>query len=345
MQPCQENSKSFFQKLQSAEGLDLRDSRGKRHELAVILVGVTLGVLSNRDGTLSSIWRHLVNHYEPLMSVLELEAQSPVSRPQLPRVLEKVSIKVLDNLIFEHFGVKLSEKERKWFAFDGKELRGSITKGEKRGEALVQAVAHQNGETVAQDYYCGRKESEKPKVRQMLEESGLAGQKITLDALHCNPKTLSVITQASGKYVVGLKNNQKELLKQVVGQTKNTAVLFEVSEAEKGHGRIETRSYEIFDILEMEKAERWADCQMRTIIKVKRERTEVKRGKQSVETSWYVSNEVGKYEETVEAIRRHWQIETNNHLRDVTFREDKMRSKKRTYSTQWRKLEHYPALF
>ena len=36
MQPCQENNRSFFEKLQSAEGLDLRDNRGKKHDLAVI---------------------------------------------------------------------------------------------------------------------------------------------------------------------------------------------------------------------------------------------------------------------------------------------------------------------
>ncbi|MGI8884309.1 MAG: hypothetical protein ACR2IA_08695 [Pyrinomonadaceae bacterium] len=62
MLPCQENSRSFFGKLQNAEGLDLRDNRGKRHDLAVVLVGVTLAVLSNRDGSLSSIQRHLKNH-------------------------------------------------------------------------------------------------------------------------------------------------------------------------------------------------------------------------------------------------------------------------------------------
>ncbi len=133
MQPCQENSRSFFEKLQSAEGLDLRDNRGKRHDLAVVLVGVTLAVLSNRDGCLSSIHRHLVNYYEPLMLVLGVEKRRPVSRPQLPRILEQVSVAVFDNLIFSHFGVNLNEKERKWLAIDGKELRGSIETGEKRG--------------------------------------------------------------------------------------------------------------------------------------------------------------------------------------------------------------------
>jgi hypothetical protein len=144
MQPCQKDSRSFFEKLQSAEGLDLRDNRGKRHGLDIVLVGVTLAVLSNRDGNLSSIHRHLVNHYEKLMTYLELEKRSPISRAQLPRVLEKVAVEVFDNLVFAQFGIHLNEQEKDWFAVDGKELRGSIESGEKRGEAVVQVVGHTN---------------------------------------------------------------------------------------------------------------------------------------------------------------------------------------------------------
>lgn len=94
MQPCQEDSRSFFEKLQNAEGLDLRDNRGRRHALALVLTGVTLALLANRDGNLSSIHRHLENHYERLMWHLELETRAPISRAQLSRVLEKVSVAV-----------------------------------------------------------------------------------------------------------------------------------------------------------------------------------------------------------------------------------------------------------
>ena len=72
-----------------------------------------------------------------------------------------------------------------------------------------------------------------------------------------------------------------------------------------------------------------------------REREEVKTGKKSLATSYYLSNEVGNYEELVQAIRGHWQVETNNHLRDVTLREDRLRSKKRIYSKQWQKSEQW----
>jgi hypothetical protein len=100
MLPCQKDSRSFFEKLQNAKGLDLRDTRGKKHDLAVVLMGVTLAVLSNRDGNLSSIYRHLTHHYEKLVRVMGQPLRRPVSRAQLPRILEKVSVTVFDNLIF-----------------------------------------------------------------------------------------------------------------------------------------------------------------------------------------------------------------------------------------------------
>lgn len=339
MLPCQEDNRSFFQKLQNEEGLDLRDNRGKRHDLAVVLVGVTIALLSNRDGCLSSIRRHLKNHYEKLVMVLGVEKKKPVSRSQLPLILEKVSVQVFDKLLFENYGIRLNPEERKWFAIDGKEMRGSIEKGYKRGEAVVQAVEHENCQVGGQDYYSGEKESEVPIVRKLLEDNGLASQKISLDALHCKPLTLEIITAERGKYLVGLKENQKELSKQIRMAMENQPILFKSKTLEKGHGRIEIREYEFYDILEMKKEERWNDCQIKTAIKVRRERAELKSGKISCEESIYLTNEVGNYEELAQAIRNHWQVETNNHIRDVSLKEDEMRSKKRGYRKQWRESE------
>lgn len=335
MQPCPEDNRSFFEKLQNEKGLDLRDNRGKRHDLAVILVGVMLALLSNRDGNLSSIQRYVKNHYERLVEVLGVEKKRPVSRSQLPIILAEVSVSVFDRMLFENYGIKLNELEQKWFAIDGKELRGSIETGCKRGEAIVQAVSHEDLQVVAQEYYAGEKETEVPTVRQLLQDNGLSKQKVSLDALHCKPRTLEIMTREGGKYLVGLKENQKQLKKQICLATENQSYLMKLKTQEKGHGRIETRIYQFYDVLELEKDERWRDCQIKTAIKVKRERIEIKTGKTSMEESFYVSNEVGKYEELAQAVRLHWQVETNNQIRDVSLKEDKMRSKKRSYSKQW----------
>lgn len=334
-QPCPENNRSFFEKLQNEKGLDLRDNRGKRHDLAVVLIGVVLALLSNRDGNLSSIHRYLENHYEPIAEVLGIANKKAVSRSQLPNILAKVSVSVFDRMLFADYGIKLSELEKKWFAIDGKELRGSIERGSKRGQAIVQAVSHEDLHVAAAEPYAGEKESEVPTVRQLLEKSGLSRQKVSFDALHCKAATLEIITQAGGKYLVGLKENQKQLKTQICQAVENQSCLMKIKTGEKGHGRIETRIYQFYDVLEMAKNERWQRCQIKTAIKVKRERIEVRTNKTSVEESLYVTNEVGKYEELAHAVRGHWSVETNNQIRDVSLKEDRMRSKKRSYSRQW----------
>ena len=255
-QPCPFASRSFFQKLQSAQGLDLRDKRGRRHDLAVVLTGLLAALLSNRDGSLSSLHRHLTHHYEALAEALGVEPKKAVSRSQLPLILAQVSSSVLAEVLWAEAGLSLQAQEQQWFAVDGKELRGSIEKGATRGEALVQVVAHASQESVAQDYYTGTKESEVPVVRSLLAASGVVGQKVSLDALHCKPATLGPIAQAGGKYLVGLKGNQKELQQQMKLVVATQASLFQSAGVEKGHGRLETREYEFYDVLEVEKAQR-----------------------------------------------------------------------------------------
>jgi predicted transposase YbfD/YdcC len=327
MQPCQENNRSFFGKLQEAEGLDLRDARGKRHDLAVILMGVLLAILCNRDGNMSSIHRHMKKHYKRLMFALNLEVKSVVSRAQLPRVLEKVSVSVVDNLIFENYGTRLNAEQKQWFSTDGKDLKGSIETGAKRGEAIVQAVRHEGLEIQCQTYYSGRKESEVTAVRELLKSSGLCKEKVSLDALHCKPKTLGLIEESGGIYLVGLKNNQKELLNQVKDSIGSLPLIYQSESVEKGHGRIETRNYQVIDIQRMENHERWESCDIKSLVKVSRDVLEIKSEKRSIETSYYISNQSEDVASLCAAVRGHWSVETNNHIRDVTLKEDKLRSK------------------
>jgi predicted transposase YbfD/YdcC len=68
------------------------------------------------------------------------------------------------------------------------------------------------------------------------------------------------------------------------------------------------------------------------VILVNREREEIKSGKKSFEQSYYLTNERKKYQEICEAVRGHWGVETNNHLRDVTLKEDSLRTKKKSIS-------------
>ena len=305
--------------------MDLRDNRGKEHDLAVVLMGVILAMLSHRDGNLSSLHRHMENHYALLLQELKLENyhRQVVSRSHLPILLSKVSWKVFNQLIFANFGIKLNKKQRKWFAIDGKEMRGSIKKGDKRGEAVVQAVEHETRSIQSQNYYAGNKESEIKSARQLLKESGLLAEKVTLDALHCNPETLEIIAE-KGSYIVGLKDNQEKLKEAVNEAIKRSKPIYTVEKSEKQSGRVETRRYEIYEIGEIEKAERWEKSQIKRVIRVIRERMELRTGKESREESLYLTNETGKEKEICQAIRKHWQVEVSNNMRDTTLGEDQL---------------------
>lgn len=305
--------------------MDLRDNRGKEHEIAVILMGLILAILSHRDGNLSSVQRHMKNHYALLLQEIQLDNYDyqVVSRSHLPIVLGKVSWKVFNQLIFANFGVKLNKKQRKWFAIDGKEMRGSIKKGEKRGEAVVQAVEQATGGIQSQNYYAGNKESEIENTRNLLKDNDLLGEGITLDALHCHPQTLEMIAE-KGNYIVGLKDNQAKLKEAVSEAIATIEPIYEVETLEKQSGRVETRRYEIYEIGELEKAERWEKSQIKRAIRVIRERVELKTGKESREESLYLTNEANKVEEICQAIRKHWQVEVTNNMRDTTLAEDRL---------------------
>ena len=201
-----------------------------------------------------------------------------------------------------------------------------LGRGASRGAAVVRAIAHDGHHCQSQVYYEGQRESEMVTTQQFLATSGLAGQKVSFDALHCQVKTLEMIVQAKGKYVVGLKGNQAELQAQLVTLSQTAPALYGRQEVEKGHGRIEQRGYEFYDLLEVEKAPRWQASQVRTGVKVTRAREELKTRKSSWEESYYITNEVGNYEEISAAIRQHWRVETDNYVRDVSLQEDHLRS-------------------
>lgn len=68
-------STTFFEALQNDEKIDLRDNRGKRHELCVILIEFVIALLCNRDGKMSSIHRHMKSHHANIVSELGIEKE------------------------------------------------------------------------------------------------------------------------------------------------------------------------------------------------------------------------------------------------------------------------------
>lgn len=329
--PCQAKTNTFYQLLEQTPGLDGRDNRGKKHAVALILTGLVLALCCGRDGKLSSLHRHMVNHFEALCAATQQSHKKPISRAQLPLLLAKVNGVLFAQLLFDWFGLTLDADLKRWFALDGKELRGSIRSGHLRGEACVSALAHDSQEIINQAYYNGTKESERPTVRQLLNDTGLYNQKITLDALHFNPLTLKAIHGANGVYVVGVKLNQFQLYRYCICTCLVRQAEYERSdEPQRGHGRIDQRHYSCFRVNPLALAVRWNDAGISTLIRVKRIRQGLDGRQKPEEVSYFLSNaqptSPQESHELFKAISQHWRIEVMHYRRDVTLAEDALRT-------------------
>jgi hypothetical protein len=309
--------------------LDLRDNRGKRHSLALVLTGLVAALCCGRDGNLSRLHRHMTNQFENLLEATQLTDHKVISRAQLPLLLAKVNGLRFAQILFEWFGFLLDEDQKRWFSVDGKELRGSIQQGHTRGEVVVSAVAHQGQQIVGQTFYSGTKESERPTVGQLLNEQHLCHQKITLDALHMIPMTLYSIHDSGGAYVVGLKANQAKLYRYCVCRGLFDKADYEqVDEEKKRHGRIEQRTYRCYSIKPAALAPRWHTTGLATLICVGVHRQRA--GVVNKEVRYFVSNAKPERQaeatELFTAIRQHWCVEVMHHKRDVRLSEDGLRT-------------------
>ncbi|EAY31396.1 hypothetical protein [Microscilla marina] len=83
------------------------------------------------------------------------------------------------------------------------------------------------------------------------------------------------------------------------------------------HGRVEQRKYWLYDIIKQDFDPRWDETAFKSLVKVQRTRINQKNAKISSEVSYYISNETEK-EGIFDAVRNHWSVEVNNHLRNCS---------------------------
>jgi len=320
------NLTSFVAKLKRL--MDKRDNRGKRHELAFVLGGVVLAIMSGR-AYVSSIHRFITNRLAWLSRVLGYRQAKAVSRAQLPRILAGVDWSALNEVVAAQFGVEIEVQAQRWYAVDGKTLRGVAGQRER----VLLAVSHSERRTVAQQPIHGTKKSEITAVRELLAQTGLEKGQTTMDALHFNPKTTRQINQAGGKFVSQLKANQPKLLAQMSQEAAAARPLGRLETVDQGHGRLEIRQATFFKINHLDLDPRWDQSGLTTLIVMARRTTDLASQKHSAEVSFYCTNaavdpmdEITQ-QELFQAIRGHWGVEADNYLRDVSFQEDQVKTK------------------
>lgn len=138
-------------------------------------------------------------------------------------------------------------------------------------------------------------------------------------------KTLQIAKVQGADVLVQVKGNQPELLACCQSLAEQRKPMARHDESDKGHGRIEERTVQVFAPPKDWLPEDWAALVVAVVL-VQRTRTERIPGNQtrmSTETAFYICTAMMPAADFAAAIRGHWRIENCLHyVRDVTFRED-----------------------
>jgi len=313
---------------------DLRGVNGKRYELAAVLTIIVLAKLCGEDKPMGiAEW---ANHRkEELVRLLCLNWSRMPHHNTYRRIL---AYKVYEQEVAQLVGEYNQRGEHgDVYALDGKARRG-MRKKDEEGQEYGLSVYDVEQAKVLSQVEVGRKENEITKAPQALKSVKISQKVVTGDALHTQRGLATQILEAQGDYVLPVKENQPQLYKNIQalfapeypkpGFGKIQTDFLSAQKANKGHGRIETRTITTSEMLNTYAA--WPG--LAQVYRLERHFQWWRRGccyRTSHEVEFGITSLTRKQASPLRILhirRAHWGIETGLHYRrDVTLQEDATR--------------------
>jgi predicted transposase YbfD/YdcC len=238
---------------------------------------------------------------------------------------------VLFGRCFDSWIAALWPDRHDFIAIDGKTARR--THDQRKGlRALhtLSAYATQARLTLAQ-LSVPAKTNEITAIPDLLDELAQAGQLagalVSIDAMGCQVAIADKIVAHKADYLLALKGNQPTLEAEVADyfRTAPAGELASTTTVEKGHGRIETRTYAASQNVGWIVSERSYPGEprfrnIRTIVQVHRRAERADRC--GFDTQYYISSAPPDIERIAKAARGHWGVESMHWLLDIEFKDD-----------------------
>ena len=174
------------------------------------------------------------------------------------------------------------------------------------------------------------KSNEIPAVQELLKELNIKGHIVVADALNCQKETASTIVEQKADYLLCVKNNHRNLKKDIEEYVQDKALqnsMDKISKTEKEHGRIEKRTAFVTDKIDwLPQRSEWKGI---TCIGAIHTEFDSKKGKSS-EWHYYISSRKLNAKELLHHARMEWSVEAMHWLLDVHFEEDWCRVEDKT---------------
>lgn len=218
-----------------------------------------------------------------------------------------------------------SYRDREIICVDGKAERGTVQEN-GRNPDIVSAYSFNTGITIATEA-CREKSNEIKAVPILIDKIDISGKIVTADAMSMQKDIIDKIRNKGGDFLIELKANQPSLRYGVEDRLRQHTPLYSYTEGpELGHGRIETRTYNIYDGLEIiADKEKWGGNM--TIIEYESLTIKKSTGIRTSEKRLYVSSLPTTIPRLGAIVRNHWSIESMHWGLDVNLLQDKIKRK------------------
>lgn len=192
---------------------DYRRKQGRRHPLEVVLLIIIMAIMAGAKGE-RAIARFAQNNKKALIKALRIGRKEIPSRYVIKGIIKNIDFSELQN-IFYQWALQIIRIEKKDIvSIDGKAIRGTVKNSRTSFQnftSLVSVFASKRKQVLAAGKIETKKENEIPKVQELIAMLDLKDVTFTLDAMHCQEKTVNIIKNTGNHYIIGVKNNQKKL--------------------------------------------------------------------------------------------------------------------------------------
>ncbi|MBD3244739.1 MAG: ISAs1 family transposase [Candidatus Moranbacteria bacterium] len=169
---------------------DHRRKQGTRHPLPIVIIIIIMGIMSGAKGE-RAISRFAKNNKKELIKMLKIERKKVPSRKVMRIAIQNINFDELEEIFYRWSLSQIKIKKGEWINIDGKAIASTLS--EHRGKfqnfiSLVTCFVNKKKQALKVGRIENKKESEIPKVKELIENLGLKGAIFTMDALHCQKK-------------------------------------------------------------------------------------------------------------------------------------------------------------
>ncbi len=302
------------------------DKGNIRHRLADIIILIIMGRMTKHVSRAEIIV--FGNHNLRKLHSLGMFKKGIPSEATLFRIeqgLDDIGMAEKMTAFMATFHQELAEGVTDIICMDGKAERGTVYDN-GRNPDIVSAYSSATGLTLATEA-CPEKGNEIVAGPKLLDKLDITGHIITADAMSMQKDIIDKIREKGADFVIELKANQRALRYGVEDDIKSATPLQVYTEGpEIGHGRIETRTYRVYDGLPLlAHKDKWGG--KLTVIVFESENIKKSTGAKTSETRFYMTGMHADAARLGAIVRRHWSIEAMHWSLDCNFMQDRIKRK------------------